>query len=172
MLDYKKTEEALSKFGAKVVQEAKKNAAKQNYKGKLSNSLEYVLNTHRQSFSLGFKMEKYGLFIDRGVRGSKSSYIEARRSEHKYTNKRPPMQPLMEWAKAKRIRLRDEKGRFKKGNYRAIGFILQRSIFEKGIRPSFFFTKPFEQYFKRLPDDLVESFALDIENFYKYSLNK
>jgi hypothetical protein len=35
-----------------------------------------------------------------------------------YTNKKPPMQPLADWAKARNIRLRDEKGRYKKGNYK------------------------------------------------------
>ena len=43
-------------------------------------------------------------------------------------------------------------------------------IFKKGIKPSLFFTKPFEAAFKNLPDELVEAFGLDVENLIKYSL--
>ena len=68
----------------------------------------------------------------------------------------PPVKPLSEWAKSKNIRLRDEKGKFKKGNYNTIGFLIARSIYRKGIKPSLFFTKPFEQAFKKLPDELTE----------------
>jgi len=75
----------------------------------------------------------------------------------------------MEWAKARNIRLRDEKGKYKKGNYRTIGFILQRSIYEKGIKPSLFFTKPFEKAFDNLPPELVERFALDIDNLLDFT---
>jgi hypothetical protein len=34
-----------------------------------------------------------------------------------------------------------------------------------------FFTKPFEAAFKRLPDDLIEKFGLDIEDFLKFTTN-
>ena len=73
------------------------------------------------------------------------------------------MQPLMEWAKKKNIRFRDEQGRFTKGNYRTIGFWLQKRIFAQGLKPSFFFTKPFEQAFKNLPKEIGKAFALDVE---------
>ena len=53
----------------------------------------------------------------------------------------PPMQPLMQWAKKKNIRFRDEKGRFAKGNYRTIGFWLQKRIFAQGLKPTLFFLK-------------------------------
>jgi hypothetical protein len=79
------------------------------------------------------------------------------------------MQPLADWAKARNIRLRDDKGRFKKGDYRTIGFILQKSVFEKGIKPSLFFTKPFENAFLRLPDDIIERFALDIDDLLDFT---
>jgi len=75
----------------------------------------------------------------------------------------------MEWAKARNIRLRDEKGRYKKGNYRTIGFILQRSIYEKGIKPSLFFTKPFEKAFDNLPTELIEKFGLDIDDLLEFT---
>jgi hypothetical protein len=36
----------------------------------------------------------------------------------------------------------------------------------QGIKPSLFFTKPFEAAFKRLPDDLIEKFGLDAEKLF------
>jgi hypothetical protein len=84
----------------------------------------------------------------------------------------PPIKPLAEWAKSKGIRLRDDKGKFKKGNYNTIGFLISRSIFRKGIKPSLFFTKPFEQGFKKLPDELIKAYGLDVEEFLKYTIKQ
>jgi hypothetical protein len=35
-----------------------------------------------------------------------------------------------------------------------------------------FFTTPFETAFKRLPDDLIEKFGLDIENLFNQAISK
>lgn len=167
----KYTEEALNKFAKYIIQQSRNNLTKQkkNLSGGLYESLDYELNVGPNSFSLSFLMEEYGQYIDVGVRGKKSSYIGLEYSTFKYTNKKPPMQPLADWAKKRNIRLRDEKGKFKKGNYRSIGFVLQRSIYEKGIKPSLFFTKPFMKAFEKLPDDLIERFALDIDDLFQYT---
>jgi hypothetical protein len=84
----------------------------------------------------------------------------------------PPIKPLAQWAKSRNIRLRDEQGKFKKGNYNTIGYLISRSIYRKGIKPSLFFTKPFEQAFKKLPDELVEKFGLDVEDFLAFTLKQ
>ena len=84
----------------------------------------------------------------------------------------PPVKPLAKWAKSKNIRLRDEQGKYQKGNYQTIGYLIARSIYRKGIKPSLFFTKPFEQGFKKLPDELVEKFGLDVEDFLAYTLKQ
>jgi|TARA_X000001382_G_scaffold126682_1_gene113572 hypothetical protein len=85
------------------------------------------------------------------------------KNKFQYKSKRPPMQPLMEWAKKKNIRFRDEQGRFTKGNYRTIGFWLQKRIFAQGLKPTQFFSKAFRKEFKKLPSELLEAFKLDIE---------
>ncbi len=120
-------------------------------------------------FYLEFYMDEYGAFVDEGVKGKKSNYPENRNSRFSFNTKRPPMQPLADWAQKKNIRLRDKKGKFKKGNYKTIGFILAKSIFEKGIKASFFFTKPFEQGFEKLPNELVDKFALDIDDLLDFT---
>jgi len=35
-----------------------------------------------------------------------------------------------------------------------------------------FFTKPFEQGFKKLPDELIEKFGLDVEDFLAFTLKE
>ena len=83
-----------------------------------------------------------------------------------------PVKPLADWAKAKGLKLRDSKGRFQKGGYTTLGFLIARSIQKKGLKPSLFFTKPFEQGFKKLPDELLEAYGLDVEEFLQFTLNK
>ena len=46
---------------------------------------------------------------------------------------------------------------------KGIQFAIARSIFYKGIKPSLFFTKPFEKAYKTLPDVLIDKYGLDAE---------
>jgi|TARA_R100000479_G_scaffold175119_1_gene125201 hypothetical protein len=85
------------------------------------------------------------------------------KNKFSYKSKMPPMQPLMQWAKRKNIRFRDDKGRFAKGNYRTIGFWLQKRIFAQGLKPTLFFSKAFRKEFKKLPSELLEAFVTDVE---------
>ena len=57
-------------------------------------------------------------------------------------------------------------------SYQNTSFLISRSIYHKGIKPSLFFTKPFEKAFERLPDELVEAYGLDVEQFLQYTINK
>ena len=167
MSTFAKTQDAFNKFAKYVIQQAKTNLTKQkrNASGDLYNSLGYDLKVNPNSFSLEFFMPEYGEYQDKGVSGTKKKY----NTIYSYSNKKPPMQPLADWAKKRGIRLRDDKGRYKKGNYTTIGFILQKSLFEKGIKPSLFFTKPFEKAFIRLPEDIIEKFALDIDDLLEFT---
>ena len=78
---------------------------------------------------------------------------------------------IIKWAKIKGIRpqIRDKKGRFV--SRKGLQFAIANSIYKKGIKPSLFFTKPFEKAFKNLPKELVESFALDVEQLIKTTVN-
>lgn len=160
-----KTLEAFKKF---VVQQSRSrlSKSKKNNSKKLYDSIGGEVKVNPNSFSLSFFMEDYGKFQDKGVSGTEKKY----NTPYSYTSKMPPIKPLAEWAKSRGIRLRDEQGKFKKGNYNTIGFLISRSIFRKGIKPSLFFTKPFEQGFKKLPDELLEAYGLDVENFLAFTL--
>jgi len=170
-MDFKQTKAALESFAKFVIKQSRTNLTKKkkNVTSSLYESLGYDLNVSKNSFYLEFYMDEYGAFVDEGVKGKKSNYPENRNSRFSFNTKRPPMQPLADWAQKKNIRLRDKKGKFKKGNYKTIGFILAKSIFEKGIKASFFFTKPFEQGFEKLPNELVDKFALDIDDLLDFT---
>jgi hypothetical protein len=162
--------DSLNKFAKYVVQQSRSNLTKgkKNVSKSLYNSIDYDLTVSPNSFSLSFIMDEYGMYQDKGVSGTEKKY----NTPFKYTNKMPPIKPLADWAKFKNIRLRDAKGKFAKGNYKTIGFLISRSIYRKGIKPSLFFTKPFERSFKNLPDEVVKAFALEIENLLDFSTKK
>lgn len=162
--------DSLNKFAKYVVQQSRSNLTKgkKNVSKSLYDSIGYDLNVSPNSFSLSFIMDEYGMYQDKGVSGTEKKY----NTPFKYTNKMPPIKPLADWAKFKNIRLRDAKGKFAKGNYKTIGFLISRSIYRKGIKPSLFFTKPFERSFKNLPDEVVKAFALEIENLLDFSTKK
>ncbi len=163
----KETKEALIKFRDFVIQQSRSRLTKEkkNVNKDLYNSLEGDVKVMPNSINVQFSMEDYGVFQDKGVSGKEKKY----NTPFSYTNKMPPLKPLANWAKFRNIRLRDKKGRFSKGNYNTIGFLIARSIYKKGIKPSLFFTKPFEQAFKKLPEELTEAFGLDIRNFLQYT---
>ena len=166
----KKTEAALEAFKNFVIQQARTRLtkSKKNVSKELYNSLKGNVKVMPNSINVDFEMEDYGLFQDKGVSGKEKKY----NTPYSYTTKIPPVKPLADWAKKKSIRLRDDKGKFKKGNYNTIGFLIARSIYRKGIKPSLFFTKPFEQGFKKLPNELVQQFGLDVEDFLAFTFNE
>jgi hypothetical protein len=71
----------------------------------------------------------------------------------------PPANKLDKWIVKKGIAPRGKNGKLM--NRKSLQFAIARSIFNNGIKPSLFFTKPFESAFKRLPQDLVEAYGLD-----------
>ena len=105
-------------------------------------------------------METYGKFQDQGVSGTEQSY----NTPFSYKTKMPPPKAFDKWIVKKGLDgIRDKEGKFV--SRKSLQFMIARSVFKKGIKPSLFFTKPFEAAFKRLPDDLINKFGLDIEKF-------
>jgi|TARA_R100000482_G_scaffold124922_1_gene79921 hypothetical protein len=173
-MTFAETKKALKVFADTIIKQSKGNLRrnkKNKYitgsaSGDLENSLGYKLDVNPKKFSLQFYMSDYGTFQDLGVKGSKSTYNKSKDSPYKYSGmyKSIPPQSLDKWMVKKSIKgVRDEKGRFV--GRKSLRFLLARSIYEKGIRASFFFTKPFENAFEKIPNEIIEKFALDIEDF-------
>jgi hypothetical protein len=131
---------------------------------KLYNSINYKkLFEDESNVAYGLFMEDYGDYIDKGVKGTKSNYRVNKNTPYSYSQKMPSGSMLENWAKARKIRFRDKAtGQYKKGNYKSIGYVLAKSIFEKGIRANNFYTIPFVNEYKKLPNDLQDIFSDDM----------
>lgn len=155
-------EETLKKFVAYVVSQAKRNLTIKDKKasGKLYESIKGEAKQFPNSIGIYFDMEDYGFFQDKGVSGTKRKF----NTPFSYKTKMPPAKAFDKWTIRKGIAPRGKGGQFK--NRKGLNFAIARSIFEKGIKPSLFFTKPFEAAFKKLPDDLVTSYGLDVVDLF------
>lgn len=167
-MDNKEVNKALREFAQAVVFQSRRNLSKsdKNFTKELWESISSDLNVSPNSFSLQFFMSPHGIFQDRGVKGTKSG-MSLDGFSYKPSSNLVGVEyhtgALSKWAKYRGLQPRDKKGRF--GSYRTMGFILANTIKQKGIKPSLFFTKPFENEFKQLPDELVEAYGLDLDNF-------
>ena len=162
--------EELKTFGDKVVRNARISLAKRKRYGNdtkaLSKSLDYEVKVHKQSFSMTFSMEEYGSYLDQGVSGTKKRY----NTRFSYKRKGPPIRVIESWIGRNGVKGRNKKGRFITN--RSLAFLISRSIKEKGIKPTEFFTKAFNNAFKKLPDELIEAYGLEVEDFIEHTLNE
>jgi hypothetical protein len=155
--------DALDDFGKYVVQQSRSNLSKndKNVSKNLYNSINYETKVNKNSFELTINMVDYGKFIDKGVKGSKSS-AKAPNSPFKYTNKMPPAKVFSDWIVRKGFAPRNDKGQFQ--SRKSLQFAIARSVFLTGIKTTNFLTTPFERAFKRLPDDVVEAYGLELDS--------
>lgn len=169
MLDNKNTKEYLNAFAKYVIQQSRSNLTKQNKNvdKKLYDSLDKEIEVGANSFRMAFLMEDYGTYQDKGVSGTQKKY----NTPFSYKSKKPPLKPITQWVTKRRFQFRNkETGKFM--SYKSTAFLVRNGIFKNGIKPSLFFTKPFEKAFERLPDELIEAYGLDVEQFLEFTINK
>ena len=176
LMQFKNVDEILNKYGKYVVQQSKSNLTKDKKGGgDLYNSVSYKIEKSQDDFLLDFLMEDYGAFVDRGVKGKTSTYPETSAALSKFqygsgTGQKGGLTKALYnpetksgWIKKKKFQWKDKKtGRFL--SYESMSYLIARSIYNKGLKANLFFTKPFEAGLKRLPDDLIKAFVLDIED--------
>lgn len=166
-----KFKQALEVFRNQIVNESKQNLRNLNKGGgELETSIEGTdVRVTPKSLEFEIKMEDYGVFQDKGVSGVKKKY----NTPYSYKSKMPPPSKLDKWIVKKGLAPRN-KGRFtgrtisSVGFKKSIQFLIARSIFMNGIRPSLFFTTPFKKYAKDLPTQLETAFSLDTEAFLEF----
>ena len=164
---------SLEEFRDLVIADAKENLARPQGKynkpidasGKLSKSIKPEPVVVYPSGALEFiiKMENYGAFIDQGVSGVEKKYD----TPYSYKSKggknglkgMPPPSKLDKWIVRRKIAMRDENGKFLPR--KSIQFAIAVGVFKNGIKPSMFFTKPFQKHYKMLPELLAEAYGLD-----------
>lgn len=150
----------LNRFAKYVVTQSRSNLTRQkkNASKQLWQSIDYDLKVSKNSFQLEFLMEDYGIFQDKGVSGTEKKY----NTPYKYTNKMPPPSKMDKWIVKRNLKgVRDKNGKFI--SRKSLQFMIARSIYKKGIKPSLFFTKTFEKAFKNINEDLIEAYKLDVQ---------
>jgi hypothetical protein len=174
-MEKQEVQKALERFRNHVISVSKRNLTNgnRNVSKKLYNSIKGDVKAMPNSFSLQFYMEDYGAYQDLGVKG-KSSSEKAPHSPYQFgrgTGKKGGLtEGIKEWVRKRRFQFKDKKtGKFL--SYESTAFLITRGIYNKGIRPSMFFTKPFEAAYKNLPDELVKSFALDAEKLFDQQID-
>jgi len=188
-MNQSEVQKELELFKKRVIQQAKSNLTKmgKNSTGALHKGLKGDVTVFSTgNFALEFDLGKYGEFQDKGVKGKDHSKVsknakikgqQAPNSEFRFGSGSYGgtwgsfVNSMEKWVKKKNFRLRDEKGRYTKGTTKTLAQIIARNIYYRGLKPSLFFTKPFENEYKKLSEDLVEAFGLDIDEFLKYTVN-
>lgn len=182
------TEKELKKFRDYVIKETRTNLTKlkKNSSKKLYNSLKGEYKLMANSFSLYFSMEDYGHFQDKGVNGVGPAGKDkdgnpkkvVKDGKYSYTSKggikglkgMPPPRALDSWIVRKGIAPRGKNGKFI--SRQTLKFLIARSIFQHGIKPSLFFTKPFEAAYKRLPEELIAKYGLDAISLFNLTVEQ
>jgi len=159
-MNLRRTKIVLNTFAKYVIQQSRSNLTKQkkNTSKALYDSLDYKIIESADEIKLLFEMLDYGQYQDQGVSGTKRKY----NTPFSYTNKRPPAKAFDKWTVRKGIAPRGSGGKFEKR--KGLNYAIAKTIFEQGIRPSLFFTKPFEARFQPMLDKLEQAFGQDFEN--------
>ena len=150
------TKKALDKFGKYLVKESRKNLTrkKKNVTNSLYESLDYDIKAMPNSFEFDFLMNEYGEWVDKGRKAGKN----------------PPFSPLRKWVEDRRIQFRSNKGKFQ--TYDQTAWAIVKSIGKKGIPASNFYSRPFNLGYSKLPNEIVEAYALDVEDFLEFTIDK
>ena len=184
MLKKSETQKQLDKFKNYVISESRKNLTnlKKNSSKKLYSSLKSHAVAMPNSFMMDFSMVDYGHYQDKGVNGvgpagkDKNGNLKTVVKNGRYnfgTGSGPAgglRRGLDKWMVRRGIAPRDEKGKFV--SRKTLKFLIARSIFRHGIKPSLFFTKPFEKAFSKLPAELIEKFGLDSINLFNLTIQQ
>jgi hypothetical protein len=163
-MNTKNLTDALAEVRDLIIKESKENliAAKKGG-GALESSIKGTQVSEKGN-SLRFQilMEDYATFVDKGVSGTKIKYD----TPYSYKDKMPPPSALDKWIVRKGIAPRDDKGRFIPR--KTLQFLIARSIFTKGIKPSLFYTKPYHKYLKDISKRLAKSYRVDVKDFTEF----
>jgi hypothetical protein len=167
---------ALDRFVNHVTSRAKANLTNgdRNVSKRLYNSIKGEVTINSERTTVKFFMEKYGDFQDQGVKGKNSS-AKAPNSPFKFGSGRGKegglTDSIQKWVEARRFQFKDRKsGKFM--SYRATAFLITRSIYLKGLKPTLFFTKPYQAALKNLPQELAKEYGLEVKKLFKESIKK
>tara|TARA_R100001460_G_scaffold40487_1_gene75687 strand:- start:183 stop:716 length:534 start_codon:yes stop_codon:yes gene_type:complete len=156
-------QDILNEFKANVIKEAKKGVPKDSRK--LANSIKGFVKESKNSIQISFTMDLYGAFQDQGVKGvggvrKTTSKYNRRNNKGKMWKQNAPNSEYS-FKKGKKPSAKHfEKWSRKRG---ISAFAVRESVYFQGIKPTFFFTKPFAKHLAKLPPELLEKYGLEME---------
>ena len=161
----------LGKIGKEVRRRARISLKAQGkvVTGNLYNSIRYEQSVARNEKSLNLRFSfpgaDYWQFVDEGVKGAMSS-AKAPRSPFRFGSGTGPsgrLRPAIDkWVVKKGIAPRGAGGRF--ASRKSMVFAISRSIYQTGIRPSYFFTNAYDRTLKKHNAKLEKAVGDDIAN--------
>ena len=170
-LETKALEGVLTNFGSKLIQKARANLNKKDKraKGTLFNEMSYDIEKTNTGvkFVMDFgSAEDYWLYVDQGVKGAGgykgSGRMRGQGSKFKFGKKQPPLRAILPWIKLKGLKGRDKKGRFITD--KSLGFLIARSIKQRGLERTRFITKPYDDMIEELKKNLTTAMAKDMDS--------
>lgn len=170
------TEKVLKDFADAVFNQAKRNLQGKTDSKNLINSFDSDVKVSENSIKLALTMADYGFYQDEGVKGvggvrKTTSRFNSRNNKGKmwkqngkgsrFSFKKPSINiygsnkgvGIGGWAKSKGLN----------------PYAIARSVAMQGFKGSKFMTKALEKEFKTLPDELVEAYGLDINDFLDFA---
>lgn len=158
----KEVQSILVQAAKNIVLEAQSNLEN----GDLRNSLKYK----ERDGSIDIIMNEYGIYQDKGVSGANKSDFEGRKkkvhqstSTFKFSGAFKAIggsSSIAKFIKRKGI----SSNLYDKGT---LNFLIRRSIYQHGIKPTLFLTKPYEKYREQIIEEfnnLHEQIKKDIDN--------
>ncbi|MEJ6792010.1 MAG: hypothetical protein QNK89_04555 [Lacinutrix sp.] len=167
-MNTKNLTDALAEVRDLIIKESKENLiAVKKGGGALEKSIKGTpVTSESDTLTFQILMEDYATFVDKGVSGTKQKYD----TPYSYKDKMPPPSSLDKWIVRKGIAPRDEQGRFM--TRKTLQFLIARSIFTKGIKPSLFYTEPYHKYLKNISKRLQKSYRIDVKDFTEFIIKK
>lgn len=157
------TRKALQDLASDIVDEARYllDAEKGNATKTLRGALRYWIKETKSGFRIAF-----------GARGAGAQYVRWV-EEGRGPGRRPPMEPIRQWVRAKPLKLRNLKtGRFQPltdQNVNSAAFLIARKIGEKGTEGKEIFKRAVETYRPEI-EAIQKTVAQDITTYVRTSL--
>ena len=130
--------------GEKIAEQLRENLLNHSASGELAKSIDpRITDLGNDRWKISLSMLDYGKYLDKGVKGKKSTYASAAQSPFKYTNKLPPYSAIAQWLSRKAtsgvtkgggklpFKTMGKKSNVSEGRSRV--YAVRQSIFNKGI---------------------------------------
>lgn len=156
----------LDKIAKDIIKQSRANLTRRKItaQGQLYRSLQSNVQVFQNSIAIEVLMEHYGKYVDQGVSGTERRFD----TPFSYRDKMPPVSVFSSWIVKRGIAPRNERGEFL--SRRSLQFAIAKTVYKRGIRPTRFYTDAVESAMKRIPDEIAEAYALDLEFFIKQNL--